>query len=273
MNITGLLLIIILILLLVLRVLFSIYHKRELLDKKISVAQSQLVGTRKKQEDSLATIKRDDKLLAVIADGMGGLDSGEKASNLAVETFLEEFTRTYNFNSLQNFLIKTAYLANQRILNQVEDNRAGTTLLVVIIEDDKCQWLSVGDSNLFIYRDKLLKEINQKHTYRDELKKAYRAGEITRAEMLNHPKKNMLTSYLGHEDFNQFEINQSPLEFNKDDRLLLCSDGVTDALATIELENVFDQRLNAQQSSDLIINQIREKELSNQDNATVVIID
>ncbi len=272
MNISGISFAIILILLIMLRVLFAVYYKRESQARETLAAQNQLIGARKKQEDSVAAIKRDNKILAVVADGMGGLNCGEQASELAVKTFLEEFAQTYNFNYLKEFLIKTSYLANEKILNEVEDSSAGTTLLAAIIESRECQWLSIGDSSIFIYQNNSLTELNKKHTYKTELKKAYRAGEITRDEMLSHPKRDMLTSYLGHENLKHFELNKSLVEIKAKDKLLLCSDGVTDALSIRELESILEKNFSPEQISQLIIKKIKEKDLLNQDNATVVVI-
>jgi serine/threonine protein phosphatase PrpC len=258
------------------RILLYFYNtkfREKFLQNKKAIGNEQILGARDKQEDSFSTIRRDDKILAVLADGMGGLFSGKTASKVATKTFMEKFTKQYRFDSFNKFLLNTAHEINEKILNQVEDRRIGTTLVAAFLEKNKCYWISIGDSSLFFYKDGQLELINNKHLYKNHLKAKLRAGEITREEMLTHPRRETLTSYLGDPEFHKIEYSKTPLEFNPGEKLLLCSDGVTDALDDGEIENILAKNLHPMESSQLIIKAVKAKQFPEQDNATVVVLD
>lgn len=239
---------------------------------KVEIGNGQIIGDRRKQEDSFSTIKRDEKVLALLADGMGGLFSGKKASKIATKTYIESFTRKYNFNCYNKFLLNTAHQVNEKILDKIEDKRIGTTLVAVFLTGEECHWLSIGDSNLFYFKDGVIEAVNKKHVYKNQLRQEFRAGKITREELLNHPRRDMLTSYLGDPNFHKIDYSQYPLEFKPGDKLLLCSDGVTDVLNRRELENILEKNLHPMETSRLILEAVKEKQITNQDNATVVIL-
>lgn len=246
---------------------------RELIYKEEDlIGNAQIKGTRNKQEDSFSTIKRDEKILAVLADGMGGLYSGKMASKLATKTFIENFTREYSFDSVNKFLINTTHIINSKILEKIEDKRIGTTLVAVFVTDKRCYWVSVGDSNLFYYKDGIIETVNKKHIYKNVLKEKLRAGDISREEMLNHPRRNTLTSYLGDNNFHKLEYSKSPLEFRPGDKLLLCSDGVSDVLKKRELEDILAKDLHPMETSQYMLEKIKKRKITDQDNATVIIL-
>ena len=157
MNITGIIIMVCLIILLCIKLFMYIRNENNVIDvfkqSEDLIGNGQIRGSRKKQEDSFSTIKRDDKILAVLADGMGGLFSGKMASKLATKTYIENFTRTYDIDSVNKFLINNAYIINEKILNKIEDRRIGTTLIAVFIDGDKCYWISIGDSSLYFFKD------------------------------------------------------------------------------------------------------------------------
>lgn len=259
------------------RILFYfIFRSKQLREiiyaQKDLIGNAQIQGTRKNQEDSFSTIRREGNILAVLADGMGGLYSGKMASSLATKTFIEKFTRRYSFDSVNKFLINTTHIVNGKILEKIEDKRIGTTLVAVFISGEKWYWVSVGDSNLFYYKDGLIEAVNKKHVYKNVLKEKLRAGDISRKEMLNHPRRDMLTSYLGDPDFHLLEYSKTPLELRPGEKLLLCSDGVTDVLKKRELEDILARDLHPMESSRLILDEVEERGVADQDNATVIIL-
>jgi serine/threonine protein phosphatase PrpC len=237
------------------------------------IGNAQDIGKRKRQEDSFATIKNENGVLAVLADGMGGFSAGKKASELVVKTFLEEFSRTYDINTINKFLINTTYISNAKVLEFSEDNRMGTTLVAAMLNKNSLYWITVGDSRIYLYRNKELKLINEEHVLANKLKKAYKAGQISRYEAFNHPREDQLTSYLGYEDFHEIDYSKPPIKLEKGDKIMLCSDGISKGLSDLELEELLAIDVHPLEISEMILESVLDKHIINQDNATLIVIE
>lgn len=246
---------------------------KDLLKSSIKIENAQIIGKRNEQEDSYSTLKSDNGVIAVLADGMGGMESGKKASTIAVNTFIEEFTKNYEIYPIDNFLRNTTYIANQKILNSAGDSRLGTTLISTVINKNKLYWTSVGDSHLYLYRDNELKLLNKKHVYANKLKEEFKAGNISRDEMFNNPRKDMLTSYLGYEEFHELDYSKTPFELKSKDKILICSDGVYRTLSELEIEKILDKKITPEKASKEIFESIKWKNIKNQDNASIILME
>ena len=151
----------------------------------VKIGNAQDKGARKRQEDSFATIRDDNKTLVVVADGMGGFNSGKKASKLVTKNFMEEFCRTYNMESKNYFLINTLYDSNEKLLEILETERVGTTLIAALVDDNLLYWLSVGDSHLYLSRNQELTKLNTDHIFAKELEKSYQIGRASCRERVS----------------------------------------------------------------------------------------
>ncbi|MGM0501364.1 MAG: PP2C family protein-serine/threonine phosphatase [Bacillota bacterium] len=240
---------------------------------RITIANAQSKGKRKRQEDSFATIVDENKVLAVIADGMGGLHSGKEASELVTKNFMEQFCRKYNIDSVNQFLINTLHDSNQELLARSRPEKIGTTLVAAVLDENLLYWVAVGDSHLYLYRDKKLLQLNTDHVFANKLKTSYRAGEISRYQMLNHPQKDRLTSYLGINNLSELDYSVNPVEIKKKDKIVLCTDGIYNSLSRTELIKILGQEKNLQEIAEEIIDKVTAKEQPNQDNATIVVLE
>ncbi|MBM7555622.1 PP2C family protein-serine/threonine phosphatase [Halanaerobacter jeridensis] len=238
----------------------------------LSIANAQNIGTRKRQEDSFATIKDEDQVLAVVADGMGGFHSGKEASELVTKNFMEQFCRTYDINSVSQFLVNTVEDSNQKLQQRMEIEKIGTTLIAVLLKKDLLYWIAVGDSHLYLYRNQQLKQLNTDHIFAKKLQNSYQAGEISRYKMLNHPQRERLTSYLGQENLAEIDYSIDPIELQRGDRLVLCTDGVYDSISELELSQLLKQQKEDQIVAEEIIAKVMSKGQPKQDNATVVVL-
>ena len=256
-----------------LKFLLSKKYKLKQASPQIKIANAQNLGERKRQEDSFATIVDEDRVLAVLADGMGGLKSGKKASELVTKYFMEQFCRVYNISPINQFLVNTLHNSNQELLAKSRPEKIGTTIVAIIIKNNFLYWVTVGDSHLYLYRDKELTQLNTDHIFGNKLHASYRAGEISRYKMLNHPQKNRLTSYLGMEDLSELDCSKDPVELRKNDRIILCTDGVYDSLSKQELIQILDHNEDVQELAEDIIDKVLIKEKPNQDNATLVVLE
>lgn len=186
--------------------------------------------------------------LYVVADGMGGHQAGEVASELAVNTMQQELAwllRSPAANDTQPSLpvidaefprdpgrqaeewVRQAIdRANQVIYeyagdNPVEAGNLGTTLTCALLRGSLAVIGNVGDSRTYLMRNGTLEQITEDHSYVAQL---VREGQIAPSEVYTHPRRNVITRSLGHKP--EIEVDIWVQEVEAGDRLLLCSDGL-----------------------------------------------
>lgn len=186
--------------------------------------------------------------LYVVADGMGGHQAGEVASELAVNTMRQELAwllRSPVAADTQPSLpvIDVEYprdpgrqaeewvrlaidRANQIIYDYAENNpveagNLGTTLTCALLQGNRAVVANVGDSRTYLLRNGRLEQITEDHSYVAQL---VRGGQIEPEEVYTHPQRNVITRSLGHKP--EIEIDSWVQEVKVGDRLLLCSDGL-----------------------------------------------
>ncbi len=231
------------------------------------------IGLRKNNEDSYY-INEDCKLL-VIADGMGGHEHGQLASQLAVEQFVNHLRQetqsvcpeAFSIDQMEELFAK----ANQAVYQKQESLKSGiigTTLTVAIVDGNQLYTGHVGDSRLYLYRDDELTQLTQDHSYYAEL---VRQGTDIPVE---NQKKNVLLKALGPEETVEGQFFQETLY--KDDLLLLCTDGLYNAVGHSQLEQIVsnyiqncDQAVELQHTVDQLIAQALEHGAT--DNITVIL--
>jgi protein phosphatase len=167
----------------------------------------------------------------IVADGMGGHAGGEEASRIATGEIQAYLTANWQSpQSSQELLVQALWRANEAILqdqqNYPERSDMGTTAVVVIFRDPGSPWCAhVGDSRLYRLRGSQLEQITEDHTW---VARAIKLGDITFDEARIHPFRHVLSRCLGREDLHQIDVQ--PLDVKIGDRLLLCSDGLTEEL-------------------------------------------
>lgn len=142
----------------------------------------------------------------------------------------------------------------------------GTTLVAVYLaEDKKAYALNIGDSRLYLWRNGLLKQITQDHSYVAEL---LSKGDITTDEARRHPQRNVILRAVGADE--GLDSDVFSFETEPGDRLLLCSDGLSDMAADDEIAAVLKEE-NTKKAADALI----ELALNNggRDNVSVILID
>lgn len=205
-------------------------------EEAISVARLTDVGLqREHNEDAVAS---DLSIgLLVLADGMGGYNAGEVASEIAVLTLTAEITEAMRDKSLiklmpgllpeAQMLLRAVDRANATIYQISQDQPQcagmGTTLVVGIFTDDKLIVGHIGDSRLYRLRQGSLVQITEDHSL---LQEQLNAGLITAQQAKVSINKNLVTRALGIDP--QVELEMQELDVQVDDVYLLCSDGLTD---------------------------------------------
>jgi len=200
-------------------------------------------------------------ILGVVADGMGGMSQGEVASKLAVETTLEEPIPS-EFKTVEQkseWLLSLVQKANESVATNVRDG--GTTLSIVLAVGRDLMIAHVGDSRIYLLRNKELQQLSEDHSLVAML---VASGEITYEESLDHPDRNVLTKSIGSkrrlsngyvQDLSRSSEGLSML-LEDGDILLLCSDGVWDLVDKDELAEIFAQESILQTAVDETIDRV-----------------
>lgn len=215
----------------------SISEENEVLS--LSIISS--IGDREEQQDSYGYILKAREGLIVICDGMGGHRGGKIASKCAVETFLTN----YDVGKDKEYLIECAKSSDLDISEIADENgeilKAGSTLVSVIIRENKLIWCSVGDSRAYLIRNGELVQLTQDHNYHTVLVEKRNAGIITEEEFFSEDKKGeALISYLGMGKLELIDYSETSLELLKDDRIILMSDGLYKLVSDEEIERLLN---------------------------------
>lgn len=222
---------------------------------------------RDNNEDDLLLGEGRDETLFAVADGIGGSEAGEVASSRAVET-LGELSPGEPFGS-------AIEEANRRILREAEGNERlsgmGTTVVAVRFSgpkgEPKAEVAHVGDSRAYLLRGEEMVPLTEDHSLVAEM---VRSGELSREEAAEHPQRNLITRALGVEE--EVEAETSTLSVEADDRLLLCSDGLTDLVPEQRLAEVLSESSEEPETpARRLVSEALEA--GGKDNITVVVVD
>lgn len=213
-------------------------------------------------------------VLALVADGMGGLEKGDEASRLAARTFGTAYLGKRPKQNIPDALLYALQQANTAVcelsLSVDAFSNVGTTLTAAVIAGQSLFWLSVGDSRLYLYRQGELTQLTHDHNYGELLQEQVAEGRLSPASAANDPERNALTSYVGLPDIVLIDRNIRAFPLEADDWLLLCSDGLYGYLSHQEItDELFG---SPQEAADSLIQRLLEQNHPQQDNVTVVIM-
>ena len=238
---------------------------------------SSIVGTRKYQQDSYACIETPEGILAVICDGMGGLEGGERASGLAVRTLVEDYI-SGSIANIRKFLRNEAIRIDSMVTKLCDDNGrplgAGTTMVAVYIDNGCMDWISVGDSKIYVIRNNTIQCIVREHNYRMMLNDMYMKGEITLEQYRSKEHKaEALISFLGIGSVSLIDESENSLQLMQGDIILLCSDGLYKSLSEqMILAVISDNYFDMQRAADELTDAALRYSSKSQDNTTVVLL-
>ena len=177
-------------------------------------------------------------LLCVVCDGMGGAKSGNVASKLAVEVFVEEIRRTWTAGMEQEqvdqMLEGAVKLANYTVYDQSQQSEVfsgmGTTLVAALIRDFQVSVVNVGDSRAYRINREGVRCLTTDHSL---VQLMVDRGELTPEMAKNYPGKNFITRAIGTEPMVLCDLYH--LDVERGDALLLCSDGLSNLLDEQEI--------------------------------------
>ena len=208
----------------------------------------------------------------IVADGMGGHAGGQEASQLATAVIRDHLVVHWLEKAPTEVILEQALLAaNQAILDDQaihpERSDMGTTVVALAFrEGDDQPWCAhIGDSRLYRLRGHQLTQITEDHTW---IARAVREGEVTVAQSRTHPWRHVLSQCLGREDITQLDIQA--VDVHSGDRLLLCSDGLTEELSDPLISSHLQSIQTCHGVATALVNSAKQR--GGRDNITVVVL-
>lgn len=252
--------------------------------QNVDVGVSSIIGKRESQQDSVRSdsnyfYSERKKMISVLCDGMGGLNGGERASALCTYVLYDAFHNKSDATPVPAFFRSTVQKADEAVRTMENENgeplrNSGTTLVSVVIEEDNLYWASVGDSRIYIIRDKEILCITKDHNLMMLLKERVRRGEISQQEADSNPKKEALVSYIGMGGVRYIDMNSKPFQLLDGDRIIMCSDGLYRCITDGEImRTIYRYGHDAQAAAEALTSLAQDKNLRDQDNTSVVVIE
>jgi len=224
-------------------------------------------------EDSYAV--EPDYGLFIVADGMGGHTGGEIASSMAIETVKDfikkalldsEITWPFGFDhSLPieiNIIASGIRLANTLIFN--ESKNMGTTMVVLLIRNNKAYICHVGDSKLYRIRSESIEQITKDHSLVEEIT----GGAVIKKQAKNNPLRHVITRAVGMNSDVKCDCRIEGVLSG--DMFLLCSDGLSDMLEDSEILRIVMEKENVEECCEELIKRANEK--GGDDNSTAILV-
>lgn len=225
-------------------------------------------------EDRAAFLERTDHYkLAVLADGMGGHNAGDVASEMAIEEMTSYFQqvdseRLQSIDSKEEWMLEVIKNINKKVYDhsiEVEGCQGmGTTLLSVLIDGEQCLVGHVGDSRVYCITDHEAELITRDHSYVNIL---VDNGEISEEEADHHPQKNLIVKALGTEpkiepDFYEFTLHENSY-------LLICSDGLSNKVTVDEMVTILKSPITIHEKGKKLVQLANDS--GGEDNISVIL--
>ena len=244
---------------------------------------AQHIGARSSQQDSFGFGDPDDEVflahggfVAVVCDGMGGMEHGDLASRTAVRSFLDAYGRKNPAESIPAALERSVREANEQVVEMAHElgaaSSVGTTLVAAVLansgREKAMYFISVGDSGLFHVSNGQIQTVNRPHIFANLLDSAVSRGAMSKEQALLHPERESLTSFIGVEVLEEIDQNLDPWPMSDGDSILLASDGLFKTLMT---EEILGSLIGPpQQWPDALVARTLERKYEYQDNVTVL---
>lgn len=210
-----------------------------------------------------------------VADGMGGHDFGENASQLALHTAVREVvhavtdTRHITAQQYRLWLQRAVHVANRVVYRQNGDYKTGegmgTTLVIALVVDDHAHIASVGDSRAYLINTSGIHQVTNDHSLSQML---VDHGAITPEQAAVHPYRNILSKAVGLEA--EVEVDTFTVELQQGNALLLCSDGLNGELSDSTIYEIVRQADTPQAACDALVSAANEA--GGHDNVSAVLV-
>jgi PPM family protein phosphatase len=217
--------------------------------------------------------------LFAVADGVGGNQGGEIASNTALRALAAGVVKTLGATAaktknngpvhkdVMKILTKSAQTANREVLKKAAalKNDMGTTLAGVLVTGNTAEVINAGDSRVYLHNRQGLEQITKDHSLVASL---VEAGEITPEEIYTHPRRNIITRCLGTQP--EIETDQFTREIHEGEALVICSDGLWEMVRDQEIAEIIGVAENVQSACDKLVGAANRN--GGTDNISVIIV-
>lgn len=229
---------------------------------------------RDNNQDAYYISQKEDRFLFIIADGMGGHKAGETASNMAIDIISNSLkdlleNLVIGDKEIQDKIKNAIYEANNKIyIKSMEDEEfsgMGTTVTLAYVTDKNIFIGHAGDSRAYVLKNDILSQITNDHSLVEEL---IRNGSISKEEARHHPQRNIITRAVGTS--NEIETDLIVRPKNKDEILLLCTDGLTNMLDDDEIKDTLIINKDIQKACEELIKLSNDK--GGFDNITILAV-
>jgi protein phosphatase len=230
-------------------------------------------GARHYQEDTADVVEHAAALTAVLADGMGGHAGGALASGLACKFFLHAFATSSGETPAR--LAEALDLANAAIAHETAQNThlsgMGCTLVGVSFGPEGVEWVSVGDSPLYLVRAGEIVLLNEDHSLAPELDKLAAAGKMSWKAARSDPRRHILRSALTGGEIELVDRSHRPLVLQPADTVILASDGIH-ALSQADIVRVMGDAPSPAAIADRLLAAVEGVGDPHQDNTTLIVV-
>lgn len=208
--------------------------------------------------------------LYAIADGMGGHQKGEVASQLAVTTLNNAFKNNPPHDTYDEWLHDVAQMANETLLSMqptdvTKDQKMGTTLVMALVVDEQVHIANVGDSRAYHITADAIEQVSVDHSYVERL---IQIGQLTREEARHHTGRNIIYNTVG--DKIKMEVGIHHTHLAPGERLLLCSDGLSGMITDETILAISQQHADPVHACQIMV--AAAKEAGGDDNITAIIV-
>ncbi len=207
--------------------------------------------------------------LYIVADGVGGHNAGEVASESAID-FFEQFIYETEDDEILDLLVSALSYANEQVFKLSKTNKAyenmGTTLLATTIKNGKIFIAHVGDCRLYGIRNNKIAQMTSDHTYAMDL---FKAGIISKEEAKNSKDSNILTRAIGTDK--NVKADALFCDILENDIFIMCSDGLSDMLTDDEIFKIASKDIPTEDKVNYLIQKANDN--GGKDNIAVVVIE
>ena len=208
--------------------------------------------------------------LFIVADRMGGHKAGDYASMHTIDRFVEVIRELGEEHGVQDAINEAVTAANAYIYQRSRENSnlsgMGTTLVLASCIGNEAIVANIGDSRLYLVNDDAMTQITRDHSLVEEMATL---GGIDREMARNHPDKNIITRAVGVKE--KVAADFFEVDLTKGDKLLLCSDGLTNMLRDEEIYQIIQNNKELEQAAKALVDAANEN--GGRDNIAVVLVE
>ena len=237
------------------------------------IARTSRLGNRAVNQDRVTALERDNTVMLVLGDGLGGKAGGEVAAQVMVDTIANAFKDAkLPIKHPKEFLTGALHQAHHAVIaagKKIEPPiNPGTTAVLCLVQDGSAWWAHVGDSRLYLFRGGVPVYRTRDHSF---VEKLVERGHLKNDDRNTHPLRNYMTRCIGLSDSVPDVTVSNEVTLQKGDVIMLCTDGMWEPIDEMQLGmKILDGRLS--DALDSLAQQAEETSYPNSDNISAVAI-